>query len=151
MILTTEAIRRLLTNTAEAAPIAIDGVFSDAKAMLFQNGIAESVNLVLADLQECNFTGYARSGVLVWGAVFNSIDTGLPVLPADQKMFSCSGGTPQNVAGYALVSNDIVPILLLVRVLDSVIEIGPGNSIGIEPRYGMEPVANVPAGDVTIF
>ena len=60
-----------ITDPALAAPT----ILAAARVILGQNLIVPSLVTSYADLGECDFTGYARGIVIVWGLPINDVDT----------------------------------------------------------------------------
>lgn len=90
-------LKQLLTalvTWAGAAP------FTPLHVRLFQNNFTPSPNMVVGDLVECTFTGYAASTVIVWNPVGDD-DTGNALVIGDQKLFAATGSAIGNMAfGY---------------------------------------------------
>lgn len=138
---------RLLLAAKQAGLDALDGPLVGAKIALFTTAIAPSPALVLADLVEATFPGYARSAAIVWGAPFTSSETGEPVMPGDAKTFTSTGGDPpETVRSYGLVSADVPPVLLALEEFEAPEDMGDGAVKVLLPRIGLNPDAVTPPG-----
>jgi len=150
MVLTDHVLTALLNGAKLNAEDDYDGVLDGAVVALYQNSPEPTSKTVWADLEEADFTGYARSAAIVWGTVAQSSQTGLPVLPADKKNFACSGGDTQEVNGYAIILPGTPPTLLAVQPFAEPEPMEAGGLLEIVPRMAFSADAPVPSGDVTI-
>ena len=86
-----------ITDPALAAPT----ILAAARVILGQNLIVPSLVTSYADLGECDFTGYARGIVIVWGLPINDVDT-TPTSNSPAYLFRATGtaigNNVQNVA-----------------------------------------------------
>lgn len=95
--------RTMLTNAAQAAAGAA-GVLNGCLVGLIAADFGQTDDLVLADLTEAAFTGYARSAAVVWGAAFQSGDVNLPYMQGDSKVFGPCTALPETIFGMMLVN-----------------------------------------------
>lgn len=140
-------LQRILAAAKLHAAADVNGTLDEAKVILYQSPVNPAPNLLLADLLECTFTGYARSTAVAWGTATLSTQTGLPYLPGDLKTFSCTGGDEQNIAGYAIISGDVTPVLLGLRQFASTLKITSGYSLSLIPRAGIDSDGPIPDAD----
>lgn len=90
------------------ALVGAGGEWETCKVALFKDGaFVPASDMTYADLVagECDFTGYARSSAIVWGAPYaDSLKRG--VVAGGSKQFQASGSAvANNVGGYAVVDS----------------------------------------------
>lgn len=96
--LTKAAGRTMLTNAAQAGAGAA-GILNGAILGLIAADFAQSDDLVLADLIEAAFTGYARSATVTWGAAYQSGELVMPYMQGDSKVFGPCTALPETIYG----------------------------------------------------
>lgn len=100
--------------------LALLGELATAKVMLIKNtGLAYPVkDVVVGDLEEADFDGYALSAAVVWGAPFHDVN-GNVMSTAQKLQFLCTGSTtPNSVTGAALVKADKSEVYAVDLFLD---------------------------------
>lgn len=132
---------RIATILARLNALAgVDGEFEDALVALIKqtdtpfvpNGSMTYAEFAAA---EANFSGYARSAVVVWGAAFKD-DANRGVLMGDSKQFTATAATVGNtVTGYAILDAAGTGLLWAElfdtpRVVDE-----SGDAIIVVPKY----------------
>lgn len=103
--------------------VAAGNYYNGAKLMLFQNNISLGPTMVLADLTAADFTGYALSSAVTWGAAFLAPGN-VPTVAGDLKLFVAASPftTANTVYGWALVDG-AGTTLILARKFDTPISI----------------------------
>jgi hypothetical protein len=82
----------------------VGALLTGAVVKLYKNDITPDQTTVLADFDEADFTGYAASAAITWGAAFTDI-LGLTHLIGDIKTFTLSALTTVNtVYGYYITN-----------------------------------------------
>lgn len=103
---------------------------------LFQNNVAITPAIVLANLTECTFTGYTAGSAITWLAPFYTVN-GTPVVTGTLQTFGV-GSTPtifNTVYGWYLTDTGGTT-LLAVRALDTpIILTEAGQGFQIIPCY----------------
>lgn len=79
-------------------------IFDTGKLKLFQNNVSPTVNTVVGDLDEADFTGYAEKTVTAYGAAFLDPSNNATILsPVETWTATVPNLVPQTVYGvYAL-------------------------------------------------
>lgn len=117
---------------------AADGVLDGVKVHLFKNDIQITPQMLVSSFVEADYTGYAASGVVVWGTPFlNALQDGIVV--GDNKQFHPTGSTVGcDVYGYWIMptAGSATPILA-VRFSSPVPMTGPLNAIIVTPQFTM--------------
>lgn len=105
---TRKAILTSITGTGEPYNGAIIG--------LYKNNVVPTPRTTLAELDEADFTGYARSGAITWSAVGQNVEDQAICL-SDQKIFAASGSAVSNlIYGYMVLTTggtfllEVVPL-----------------------------------------
>lgn len=110
--------------------------WNGGKLHLFKTNVTPSPAMVIGDLVEADFTGYAASTAVVWGAAAFLPD-GTAVVVGDAKTFET--GSPSTVLNtiYGWYFTDSAgTTLLFARKLDNPIALsGPSQIITILPTY----------------
>lgn len=84
--------------------LASGGTLDGTKMHLYDVAIAWNADVTLADLHQASFTGYAASGLIVWGSDFLN-GSGMPEVVGDVKTFACTGIASTGIVyGYYLTS-----------------------------------------------
>jgi hypothetical protein len=126
-----------LMTLLEAA-VAVDGPLDGAKIHLFSGNTALTPGLVVGDLTEATFHGYAALSV-TWGTPFFDPLTGLPTVTGGLSTFRStspfSGG--QTINGW-YITNTAGDTLLLARKFDLPVGVAAADQV-------IEVVASVPA------
>lgn len=110
-------------------------LFDGAKLHLFQDAPAITPEIVIGDLVECDFTGYATSSAIVWGAA-HYLPTDLsPVVNGDVKPFTTGDpATLLNTVKGWYVTDGAGTVLLAARQFDAeIILSGPSQGFGVLP------------------
>lgn len=95
---------QLLQILEDYATLPTDPAFETPTMHLFQNDFAPNVAMVLADLTEATFSGYAAAAGLAWGAPFINAD-GRAETDLPSQQFQHDGGAVANlVYGYYLTN-----------------------------------------------
>lgn len=82
-----------LINPTLAAPLLLAAAKLGAGKAL----ITPSLTTVIADLQECDFVGYAESATIVWGTPINDADTTPTSISPSHLFRATASTTPNNV------------------------------------------------------
>lgn len=112
-----QVAKNILTDLVDAG-----NAFNGAKLGLFQNIVAMTPNLTLADLTPCDFDGYALSSAITWGTVYHD-SPDAQKCPGSMKQFLCTGDTTPNTAYGWYMVNGAGDTLLLAENFDSPIGI----------------------------
>lgn len=92
--------RRNILNILTDDTVGSEGPYDGAVVRLFKNDIEPHAGMLLADLTEADFSGYAASSEIVWGPAFTN-SANEAVVVGDTKQFNHSGGATANtVYGY---------------------------------------------------
>lgn len=84
--------------------LAVGGPLNANKLKLYKNPLTLTPAIVLADLVEADFDGYAAVSPVVWSAPFRDVDGSALVLGGDAP-FICTGDTISNsIYGYYLTN-----------------------------------------------
>lgn len=97
------------------------GEFEDALVALFKDGWEPNTGMTYAEFEaeETDFTGYARSAAVVWGAA-GIDDSGNAVVAAASVQFTATAATVSNVVGgYAVLNAAGTGILWAEKFLDA--------------------------------
>lgn len=101
-----------------AAMKAVGGELNGVVMMLFQNNVDMNLPLTMADLVECDYSGYARSAALAWVDPYIDRDTAQYALSAPSGQFRTTDVTPfvgNSVYGFALVKPGAPDELVMVH------------------------------------
>jgi hypothetical protein len=107
------------TATQRAILAAITGAgggLDGAKLHAFQNPVTPTNAIVLADLTECDFDGYAASAAITWGAILNETD-GTVYAPGGGIEFAATGSTTPNTVYGVYLTDSAGTTLLAVWLL----------------------------------
>lgn len=96
----------------------VGGELAGAKLHAFQNPVTPTPSIVLADLVECDFTGYAASAAITWGVILNNID-GTAYAPGGGIEFAATGSAVGNTVYGVYLTDGAGTTLLAVWLLDS--------------------------------
>lgn len=109
------------------------GAFDGAKLGLIKTLMAPGPLMVLADLDPCDFTGYALSAAIEWGDVFHSGPAEVMV-PGDYKEFiATDGAVPNTVYGAYLVDGAGTTLLAVELFEESVPVVEEGQGLVVWP------------------
>ena len=111
MEITNDTLARTIDDlVADVANVA--GIWHNAVAHLYQNPLVPTPTTTIAELTECNFTGYVASGNLTFSTGLD--DQGVHVAVADASApFHCTGDPAgQKVYGVYLTDHNATPRLL---------------------------------------
>lgn len=128
-----------LSDAAALTELTDTGNYLDgAKAMLFKNDITPSVDSILADLTPADFSGYAMSAAVVWGAPFKD-ENGNLVVRAGSCEFNQTAATVTNtVYGWGLVGDPSgTPFLICAERFETPVQmIDSLCGVVVDPVYG---------------
>lgn len=153
MIVTMNPFDARLSSAANAAigSGGYNGPLTGAKLFLFSNPIVLTKRLTLADLTEAVYSGYARQGPVTWGTQIEQADGSVTIL-SDLHTFvavAASGFTSGQVAGWALISNDATPVLLMAEVLGTPFQfVNPGDGFGLVVQFNLNPSNPLSQGNI---
>lgn len=112
-----------------------DGRFFGAKVQLFKSDTPLVAGTVLGDLEEADFSGYAESGVLAFGAAFIN-DAGGAEIVAPGVQFTQTAATISNTVYGYMVVNAAGDGLLWAERFPQPIEFNAANKAKVViPRY----------------
>lgn len=113
---------------------AMTGAWDGAKMILFVNDYEPATDMVIGDLTEATFTGYAASSAIVWADPFVD-DDGNAVLVGGSKEFKGGGDDPpQTVYGYAVVDAAKANIFWAERLPNPVVMDSANKAVVILPK-----------------
>lgn len=115
-----------------------EGLLDGVTVHLFKNNVTIDIDTVKADLDECNFTGYAASTAVVWGAPYNLING--KAVQGDRKQFTASADLEeeQTAYGYYLMSGDDPPVYLGAERFNApVVFSASGDACGVVPSFSV--------------
>lgn len=131
MRITNVAIRRAIL----AILVATDGFLDACKVHLFKNNINLSPSNVVGDFEEANFTGYAVSSVIVWGAPYTAANQFAEV-QGGTKQFNATGDTVGNtVYGYYVTDTAGTGLKYAERFDEGIPMTEAGRSIVVNPKF----------------
>lgn len=95
----------LLTDLAKPTPGGAEaGPYQGAELKMFTNDLALTAEMVLADLTEATFDGYAAAALAEWGQAYIS-EVGTPVIKNGSKQFNHAGtGAAETMYGWYIES-----------------------------------------------
>lgn len=113
------------------------GLLDGALLKLYKSDLTPSDETQLASLDECDFTGYAASSAITWGAV--GIDTlNRATVLGDRKEFVPSGTAVMNAVYGAFIVNAAEDELLAVLPFPEVVYANsPDSVISVIPRIDL--------------
>lgn len=115
----------------------VGGPFNAAVVKLFQNDYTPTVDSVVGDFTEADYTGYAASAAIVWGAPFIDPVAG-PLVLGDLKSFPASGPftVPNDIFGFWIESSG--GDLLWAERFDTPVTIANAtDNVVIVPQFGL--------------
>lgn len=124
-----------------ATEIDTGGNLDSLSVMLYKNNLAPDQDTVLADLEECDFGGYARVTALAFGTPHNGPTGAAETVGAEASFVATSGTTPNTVYGWGLVKEGTPDVLIAAEAFaDPVNIVKTGDGIAVIPvvRFGME-------------
>lgn len=132
-------LRAILDRLGAAAPGQADaGMFNGCKVGLFKNDLTPTKDTLLADLTACDFTGYAISGAITWGAAFEGDDgSGEMVGSVAQFVQTADDPEPQSAYGYYIVNGAADALLAAERFPSPVVFDGAGAAQVVVPKLSM--------------
>lgn len=114
-VLTKSAISSILNWLKDA--VGGEGLLDGAKVALFKDSFEEDSELVLDDLVECDFAGYARSAALTWLTPYIDQSTGFLRLEANSVHFACTADPDPEQLIYGIgIIDDTAPDPVLVKI-----------------------------------
>lgn len=119
------------------ALVAVDALFNGAKVGLFVGDTVPSQATVLADLTPADFTGYALSSAITWGAPFID-ENGIPSVVGSMKEFHASDPltVANDVAGYFVVNGAGDTLLWAERFESEITVAAPTAAVVVVPVFG---------------
>jgi len=116
--------------------IASGNAWDGSKVHLFKTNVNPSPNMVIADLVEADFTGYAASSAIVWGTP-GYLPDGTAAVVGGGKTFTV-GSTPSilnTIYGY-YVTDSAGTVLLFARKFDAAVVLSAaGQFVIVLPSY----------------
>lgn len=113
------------------------GALLSSTLHLFQNDITPTVNTLLADLDEADFTGYAPLDPIVWDSAFITPE-GLYKLVGESTLFEMTATTVINTIYGWYVTRELatVDFLVVAKRFDAPIEVTvTGAGVLVLPEY----------------
>lgn len=108
------------------------GTYNGAKLHLFKNNITPDVQTALADLEECDFDGYAASAAVTWGSVIHAGADSVQIA-SDAKEFVATGGTtPNNIYGWYVTDGAGTGYLGAERFDEPIPVVEAGNGLSLQ-------------------
>jgi len=104
LILVDSALQKILNDTLAVVGTPNAGLFSAIKVALFTDANPITTASVLADKTEATYTGYARSGNVVWGAPYRGPEGKWRIAGAGILFISSDGVTPNLIYAAGLVT-----------------------------------------------
>ena len=127
-------------NLGELAALAdvVAGDLDGALVALWKNNITPSRNSTLADLGEADYTGYAASAAVVWGAPFLNANGDGQVVGGNKQFQPTGTTTTCEVYGYWLepTAGSTTPVLA-VKFSSPVPMTGPLSALIVTPSFTM--------------
>lgn len=117
--------------------VATGNLFDGAKVHLYKNDYTPSRLTAVGDLVTADFTGYAASAAIVWGAPGIGPD-GFPGVVGDRKQF-IGGSTftvPNTIHGYYITDSAGTTLLWVERFASPVIIAATGQTCYVVPTFG---------------
>jgi hypothetical protein len=113
---------------------ATGNLYDGAKLMLIKSDFVIQPETVLADLDEADFHGYARSAAITWSAPFVS-PTNTPVVAGDLKSFVATAtfANPNSIFGWAMVDGGGTTLLVARHFETPVIITAAGQAVQVVP------------------
>lgn len=135
-ILSNAAKRAIVASLVAAEPEdPAAGIWNGAKMGLFQGEFVPNANQVLGDLDVADFTGYALSSAIVWGAAYSEED-GTARTEGASKQFTATDSTVTNsVTGAYIVAADGTTLLATKRYDEAKVMNGVGDAIIEIPEF----------------
>lgn len=87
-----------------AAMIGVGGILEAPTVRLFKNNYFPSKDSVIGDFTLADFTGYATSTAVTWGAPHVNADGNLEIQGGVKQFTATDGATPNTVYGYLLTT-----------------------------------------------
>lgn len=130
-------LRAILARLVAVAPGAADaGRFNGAKMILFKNDLTPGQATELADLTVPEFTGYAMSAAIVWGAAFtNDLGNAQVVGGTIQFTVTTPFATAETIFGYGVVNAAGDGLLWCERFATPIDISAAGQAIPVVPSY----------------
>lgn len=136
LTLTRYAMQQVLTDlNTHVASGNYDGVLRGAKMLLYTAVTGgETVDSVLADVTECDFTGYAQQAV-TWAGPYASMGSGYELVGSLTNWSPSDGVTPNVALGWGLVDSGGTHLLALERFDNPVSLIDAFSYLGVVPKF----------------
>jgi len=144
MIVTTTYFNsQVLANLIESVTSgSFTGILASTKVMLFTNNLPLTPDILLSNLTEATFNGYARSATLTWGSTINEVDGSVSFF-AQALTFRVNSTTPlvpNTIYGYGVVDEVSTPDLLFAELFPLPIGVqNPGDGFILVPKFNYGP------------
>jgi hypothetical protein len=136
-----EEVVILATQADILASLALTGgILDDAKVHLYKTAVIPTVESVLGDFTEADYTGYAAQTVASWGNPFQDIDGKVKMVGPTQQYQPTATTVTNTIYGY-YVTNAGSTVLIYAKQLDQPIALVTTiTALLLTPEFGW-PVA----------